>query len=70
MEIRIGDVARAAMSARGIHRMEIEAIIATPDTVEAGDLFVRYDGHIGGRRLTVLVVRDSDPPLVGYVMEG
>lgn len=50
MEIRIGDVARAAMSAAGIHRMEVEAIIATPDTVDTGDMFVRHDGRIGGRR--------------------
>ena len=70
MELEFLDPARAAMTFQGVHRLEVEAIIATPETVTTGDVFIEYDGHIGGRRLRVYVVRDSDPPIVGYVMEG
>ncbi|MGE0135559.1 MAG: hypothetical protein AB7L91_08020 [Dehalococcoidia bacterium] len=43
---------------------EAAAVIASPHTVTPGETAVEYDGIVGGRALHVIVVRDSEPPLV------
>lgn len=68
MELRFGDAARKQMVAEGLSRLEIEAVVATPDSVTANDEYIRYDGGIGGRALTVYVRVDLDPPMV-YLVE-
>ena len=68
MDLEFSSVARAQMAAEGIHRLEVEAIVASPDSVVTGDWLIRYDGQVAGRALSVFVVADSDPPKVALLV--
>ena len=67
MELEFTTFARAQMGFEGVSRLEVEAIFASPDTVEAGAIYTRYEGTIGGRKLILFVIVDSDPPKVGLL---
>ena len=65
MDIRYSYHARIRMAERGIKEAEIAAAIADPE--------IRYTDHkgnhvlirtLGGRRIKVVVAKDSDPPQV------
>lgn len=49
------------MAVQGVHRAEVEAVIAQPDEVETSVEWAAYHGSVGGRRLRVVVVNDSEP---------
>jgi hypothetical protein len=70
MELRFTDVARRHMALLGVHRLEVEAIIADFARTETGPGLVAYYGESGGRTLVVIVVEDSDPPFVVSIAEG
>lgn len=55
---------RMADPTRLISEAEVEMAIAAPDSTVIGPSEVKYDKLIGGRLIRVVVVPDSDPPLV------
>ncbi len=61
--------ARVQMLLLVIERIEVEAVVASPERVDVGEATVRYHGVLGGRLLDVFVLRDSDPPYVVTVSE-
>ena len=67
--VRFTNHALDKMDEREITVEEVAAVIASPQTVTAGETAVEYDGIVGGRALHVIVVRDSEPPLVITVWE-
>lgn len=60
--------ARARMLEAMVEAFEIQATVANPDEVTVGELLVSYDAVIGGRRVSVVLLKDSDPPLVVSVL--
>ena len=67
MELEFTTFARAQMGFESVSRLEVEAVFASPDAVEAGEIYMRYMGTVGGRRLILFVLVDSDPPKVGLL---
>lgn len=68
MNLRFTTHARRRMALRNIERREVERVIAAPDETYVGDTAIEYSKIVNGRRLGVVVVRDSAPPLVITVM--
>lgn len=64
MELRIGNVTRRQMAELGVHRLEVAAVIAVPDSVDAGDVLTRHAARIAGRMIVVYTLRDSEPLMV------
>jgi len=52
MELRFTNAARADMVEEGIHRIEVEAVLASPDAVDPGDVMSRYGARIAIARLS------------------
>jgi hypothetical protein len=70
VDIEFTGIARTNMADRGIHRLEVEAVLTSPDQVEEGEVVIRYEGRIADRTIVVFVVRDSEPPTVMFVRGG
>ena len=65
MSVRYTRHAEAQMALRGISRAEVEEVLESYHTSYSdrkGNPI--YIGHPGGRRIKVVVAKDSDPPLV------
>ncbi len=62
--IRFTSHALDKMEEREITPDEVAAVVASPRAVTTGETAVEYDGVVSGRALHVIVVRDSEPPLV------
>ena len=64
MEIRLTTHAAKRMREYGISRDQVERALDEVVATEIGGTAVAYDGTVDGRVLHVIVVRDSEPPLV------
>lgn len=67
MAVEYTAFARAQMGAEGVAAVKIEAVLDAPDSIEVGDVYVRYEGSLGGRTLVLFVLAGSDPPRLAYL---
>jgi len=56
------------MAEDGVHRLEVEAVLSDPEATEIGEHYVGYHGRVADRRFRIIVVKESDPPLVMMVL--
>jgi hypothetical protein len=64
MPIRLTNHARARAEQFHVTRSDIEHLMAEAHDVRIGESAVEYDGDLRGMPLRVVVVKESDPPLV------
>lgn len=64
MDFRISRHAVEQMLSRDITLEMIDAVLSAPQWNPPSTRNTRYDGLVAGRRLSVVVTEDTDPPLV------
>lgn len=69
MRLRYTSHARTRRHQRRVSRSDVEQIVSAPETRTQTDLFTwRYVGQVEGRRITVVVAFDTEPPTVVTVI--
>lgn len=64
MNMRLTDHANRRMADEGIAREDVETAISQPERTDVGETAIEYYLTLRGRTIRVIVVRDSNPPLV------
>jgi hypothetical protein len=69
MEIRLSNHAIDGMADAGLTREDVADIIEHPERTERGTTADEYEATLRGALYHVVVVKDSDPPLIITVYE-